>query len=51
MAKAKRDLEKTEAALAADTEFLANMKKDFGAEDYTPGTRNHKSEIPLESAT
>merc|ERR1719253_619337 len=33
MAKAKRDLEKTEAALAADTEFLANMKKDSQAED------------------
>merc|ERR1719253_1809107 len=33
MAKAKRDLEKTEAALAADTEFLANMKKDCQVED------------------
>jgi len=33
MAKAKRDLEKTEAALAADTEFLANMKADCQVED------------------
>jgi chromosome segregation ATPase len=33
MAKAKRDLEKTEDALAADTDFLANMKKDCQVED------------------
>merc|ERR1719253_503659 len=44
MAKAKRDLEKTEAALAADTEFLANMKKDCQAED-----ENYKKRAEIRS--
>ena len=44
MAKAKRDLEKTEAALAADTEFLANMKKDCQVED-----ENYKKRAEIRS--
>merc|ERR1719253_2186026 len=44
MAKAKRDLEKTETALAADTEFLANMKKDCQTED-----ENYKKRAEIRS--